>query len=95
MGKLDFASKINKEAFRSVLTCLWRPLGNVGFKEIQDHLWIFEFSDIADKEKVLRGWPWSFDRTLIVLTYFFGCTPPSHMAFTHSPFWIQVHDLYV
>lgn len=92
-GRLGFAKRINKESFRTVLTRLWRPLGMMSFREVLDQLWIFEFFDLADKEKMLRGRPWSFDRILLVLNDFTGNTPPSQIAFTHSSFWVQVHNM--
>lgn len=37
--------------------------------------------------------PWSFERQILVLNKFDGLIPPSKMDFTHSPCWIQVHDM--
>ena len=63
------------------------------FKEVQDNVWLFEFTDGDDKQRVLNGWSWSFDRQILVFNDFDGSTPPSQMKFTHSPFWVQVHDM--
>lgn len=93
VGRLGTEKKINKEAFRSLLTHLWRPVGRVIFKEIQDNLWVFEFSNSNDMRRVLEGRPWSFDRYILVLNNFVGSIPPSQMMFSHSPFWVQVHDM--
>jgi hypothetical protein len=41
----------------------------------------------------MEGRPWSFDRQILVLNEFDGSTPPSQLIFTHSPFWIQAHDM--
>jgi hypothetical protein len=38
-----------------------------GVKEIQENLWLFEFSDEGDKQKVMAGRPWSYDHTLLIL----------------------------
>jgi hypothetical protein len=54
---------------------------------------LFEFADVDDKKRVLDGRPWSFDRQILVLNDFDGSVPPAQMQFTHSPFWIQVHDM--
>ncbi|GLT69909.1 hypothetical protein SLA2020_420210 [Shorea laevis] len=93
VGKLGTEKRINREAFRSLLTRLWKPKGSVEFKEVQDHLWIFEFSDVLDKDKVLQGRPWQFDRYLLILHEFDGVTPPAQIVFSHSPFWIQLHGM--
>lgn len=41
----------------------------------------------------MEGGLWSFDRQILILNDFDGSIPPSKMAFTHSLFWIQVHDM--
>lgn len=93
VGKLWMDKKTNKEAFRSVLARIWRAEGRVSFKELQDNLWIFEFSDVETKLRVLEERPWSFDRQILVLHDFDGFTLPFQMEFTHSSWWIQVHDM--
>jgi hypothetical protein len=93
VGRLWSEKKTNKEAFKSVLSGIWRLRGRVFFKEIQDNLWLFEFTKADDKRRVLEGRPWSFDRQMIVINDFDGKITPSQMVFTHSPFWIQVHDM--
>jgi len=70
-----------------------RIKGNIFFKEIQDNLWLFEFSDEEDLRRVLKGHPWSYDHTLLVLNEFDGKTPPSQMDFSFTPIWIQIHDM--
>ncbi|GLT77767.1 hypothetical protein SLA2020_493250 [Shorea laevis] len=93
VGRVGTEKRINREAFRTLLSRLWNPRGAVVFKEVQNHLWIFEFSDPFDKEKVLKGRPWLFDKNLIVITEFDGFTPPTQIVFSHSPFWVQIHDM--
>ena len=93
VGKVWTEKTINKEAFRSVLTGIWRIVGGVKIKELQDSLWLFEFSDVVDKNRIMEGRPWSYDRKILVLNEFDGRTPPSQMDFSQSPMWVQVHDL--
>jgi hypothetical protein len=93
VGRLGIAKKIDKEAFKTLLTRIWQTMGRVFFKEIQDNLWLFEFTEDSDKRRVLEGQLWSYDRTLLILNEFNGKTPPSQMEFTHTPIWVQVHDM--
>ncbi|XP_059441137.1 uncharacterized protein LOC132173616 [Corylus avellana] len=93
VGKIGGERRVNKEAFRTVLSRIWRLSGSVTFKEIQDNIWLFEFEELYDKRRVLEGRPWSFDRQILVLHDFDGSTPPSQMDFSHSPFWIQIHEM--
>jgi hypothetical protein len=93
VGKVWAEKQVNKEAFQTVLSRLWRLVGHVTFKELLDNVWLFEFTDGEDKRRILEGRPWSFDRRVIVLEDFDGTTPPTQMKFQYSPFWIQVHDM--
>jgi hypothetical protein len=93
VGKLWSEKAVNKEAFKTVLSRIWRTVGRVVFKELQDNCWLFEFSGEADKCRVLEGRPWSYDRYALVLKEFDGKMAPSQMRFQHSPIWIQVHDM--
>jgi hypothetical protein len=93
IGKIWSEKAVNKEAFKSVLSSLWRTVGRVIFKEVEDNMWIFEFTDREDKKRVMAGRPWSFDRQIIVLNDFDGRVPTSQIDFSTSPFWIQVHDM--
>lgn len=85
--------KLNKEAFKAILVRIWRPAGQVVFKEIQENLWLFELSEDGDKQKVLVGRPWSNDRTLLILNEFDGRISPSQLDFSFSPIWVQIHDM--
>jgi hypothetical protein len=93
VGKLWADKVVNKEAFKSVLSGLWRTAEGVVFKEVQDNMWLFEFADEEDKARVMAGRPWSFDRHILVLNEFNGNIPPSQMDFSRSPFWIQAHEM--
>lgn len=37
--------------------------------------------------------PWSFDWQILVLNEFDGRIPVTQVEFTHSSFWVQVHDM--
>jgi len=93
VGRLGVPKKLNKEAFKTVLQRIWRPSGLLVVKEISAEMWLFEFSEERDKQKVLAGRPWSYDRTLLILNEFDGKISPSQMDFSSSPIWVQVHDM--
>ncbi|XP_062146783.1 uncharacterized protein LOC133854564 [Alnus glutinosa] len=93
VGSLGVPKKLNKEAFKAVLVRIWRLGRNLFLKEIQENLWLFEFSEEGDKVKVMDGRPWSYDRTILILNDFDGQTSPSKMDFSISPIWIQIHDM--
>jgi hypothetical protein len=93
VGKLGSRKRINNEAFKQVLSRIWRPRKGIIFKEVQDNLWIFEFEEDGDKRRVFEGRPWSYDRQILVINELDCNLPPSQMQFSLSPIWVQVHDM--
>ena len=67
--------------------------GFVVFKELETNLWLFKFEEEDDKNRVLTGRPWSYDRHMLVLNEFHGHCPPSQMVFLHSLVWVQVYGM--
>ena len=55
IGKIWAGKQVNKEGFINVFKRIWWIDGEVIFKEIQPNVWMFEFSQKADKLKVLEG----------------------------------------
>ncbi|KAG6713755.1 hypothetical protein I3842_05G169600 [Carya illinoinensis] len=74
---------INSEAFR----------GWVKFKELGDFKFLIEFQFLGDKEKVLGGRPWFFDRNLVSFLEFDEDVLLNDILFRFEPFWIQLHGL--
>jgi hypothetical protein len=93
VGRIRDERKVNKEAFKDVLTRIWCIVGTMTFIEVQDNVWLFKFTDVDDKKRVLERRPWSFDRYILILNDFDRSIPPAQVQFNHSPFWIQVHDM--
>jgi len=89
LGRLMSDRRIQKEAFKTLMSRLWKTVEAVAFKEIQDNLWLLEFSNREDKRRVLEGRPWLFDRSLLVLKEIDEDIPPSHMDFSKAFFWVQ------
>ena len=89
VGKLWSEKIASKEAFKSVLSRIWRMAGSVVFKELENNLCLFEFEEEDNKNRVLARRPWSYDRHMLVLNEFDGHCPPSQMVFLHSPVWFK------
>jgi hypothetical protein len=76
-----------------MMSRLWKTTGNVVFKELNDNLWFVEFLNENDKRRVKDGQPRLFDRSVLVLKEVDENIHQTQMDFTHSLFWLQVHDM--
>ncbi|CAK9171001.1 unnamed protein product [Ilex paraguariensis] len=76
-GKLCIFGKVlsdklyNKVAFKSMMKKVWNNI-KVEFIEVGDNLFLIQFSNMLDKNRVLEGMPWSFDNHLVLLKDFDG-----------------------
>jgi hypothetical protein len=92
LGKLMLERRIQNEAFKSLMTTLWKTLADLAFKELYDNLWLLEFSNKADKRCIMEDRPWLFDRSILVLLKELDVNiPHMQMDFSKDLFWVQVH----
>ncbi|CAI9762887.1 unnamed protein product [Fraxinus pennsylvanica] len=64
--KLLSTKHFNKEAFKNSMTRLWRPNKTLRIQDISPNLFLAEFDDNRDKERVQREGPWIFDKHLVL-----------------------------
>ncbi|KAF5451527.1 hypothetical protein F2P56_026630 [Juglans regia] len=83
---------VNSEGFRITMSQIWRLDGWVTFKELGDQCFLIEFQKIEDKEKVLSGRPWFFDRHLLTMMEVDEKESIDGLKFCFEPFWIQLHN---
>ena len=72
---------------------LWKPNKGVQISEVDDELFLVEFSDGKDKKKVLDMCPWSYEKQLVLLQEFDGELSPKEIELKWAPFWIQILNL--
>ncbi|XP_042969037.1 uncharacterized protein LOC122301714 [Carya illinoinensis] len=93
VGRILSEKGVNNEAFRNTMTQVWRLEGWVRFKDLNDQCFLIEFQKMQDKEKVLSGRPWCFDRNLLTLQEVDAKTSINATQFRYEPFWVQCHNL--
>ncbi|KAH9782148.1 hypothetical protein KPL71_008766 [Citrus sinensis] len=80
VGKVMLAKGVNKEGLKAAL-------------HVGNNIFMFKFAEEADKKRVLKGGPWHFDRALIVLAEPRGIGEVAKQSFTHTSFWVQIHNV--
>jgi hypothetical protein len=61
IGKLMVNHLVSKETIKNALILGWKLFGNASFKVLGENLFLIDFSDKRDKERVLSGRPWDFE----------------------------------
>ncbi|KAK1550231.1 hypothetical protein Q3G72_015866 [Acer saccharum] len=66
VGKVLKKKLINREVFMSVMNKIWRVNGGVQIELVEGNIFVFYFSNLEDRQRILKGGPWSFDRATII-----------------------------
>ncbi|XP_037493253.1 uncharacterized protein LOC119370055 [Jatropha curcas] len=78
---------------RNTLADIWHPLGGIDISEIGGKRYLFRFFNGIDRQRVSEGSPWLFNNHLLVWKEINKGDNPLLVPLTHSPIWVQVHDL--
>ena len=67
VGSLFTPRSFNAQALRNIMKSAWRTKRGFMFRELAGNKFTFQFADGTDKEKVMRGGPWCFDKSILIL----------------------------
>ncbi|XP_050222203.1 uncharacterized protein LOC126672298 [Mercurialis annua] len=88
-GKL-VTKVINVEAMRRTFNSIWKLNKGFGIKQWPNNVFVFQFYNMRDKERVIKGSPWTFDNSLLVLKDVDMEESPDNIVFDKVPFWIRI-----
>lgn len=93
VGKVWIDRLINPSAFITTMKGIWRVQAGLDISNIGRNLFQFQFYHWKDKERVLAGQPWHFDRNAIILSNLDHVTKPSELVFFQMPIWARFYDV--
>ncbi|OMO61814.1 hypothetical protein COLO4_33327 [Corchorus olitorius] len=83
----------NVEGLRSVFHQAWKLESNLQVREVGDRLYLFQFADALEKDKVLVSQPRIYHKALFVLRDYDGEQQPESISFDSCPIWFRVFGL--
>ncbi|XVE95711.1 hypothetical protein REPUB_Repub02eG0122900 [Reevesia pubescens] len=93
VGKLMTKKMVNVEALKIVLSKVWKVSRSLDTKEEGDKMFLFYFGNKKEKDRVLLTQPWSFNKSLLVLSKMDGFSTPDAINMDWCSFWVQIHGL--
>lgn len=93
VGKLIVNHLVSKEIIRNTLVRWWKPADNFFFKVLGENLFLIEFANKHDKERVLGGRPWVYEGSLFLIEDFDGLAQPLDFTFHKASFWVRMINL--
>lgn len=92
VGTLLTTRPFNSYALQATMKGASKLKGSFVFTELRKNLFLFQFGSEADRDKVIKGGPWAFDKSLLALMEP-SSVQPSQIVFDEVPFWIRIYDL--
>jgi hypothetical protein len=94
LGKLMADRMVSRETIQLSMLQWWKlEDSSITFKVLGKNLFLIEFIDPKDKERVLEGRPWVFEGGLFLVEDFDGTKAPSQFTFNKAAFWVRMIDL--
>lgn len=93
VGKIWTKRSINANAFMATIKNVWQPSHGLDISNIGENTFVFKIYHWRDKNRVVEGQPWHFDKHAIILGDIEGNTKPSDMELFSLPMWVRVYNL--
>lgn len=93
IGKLWSERSLNPTAFMTTIKNVWVTQYDVYINMIGRNLYQFQFYHWRDKEKVLAGQPWHFDKVALLLAETDAARTPSELQIFSLPIWVRIYDI--
>ncbi|KAI7995018.1 hypothetical protein LOK49_LG11G00196 [Camellia lanceoleosa] len=93
VGKILAPKLLNKPAVANILLAAWKSRADVVVTPWKENIFLFQFTDLEDRSRVLQEAPWSVMGHLLVLMPLPLGKAIDELDFRWSPYWVQVHGL--
>ncbi|KAK9123219.1 hypothetical protein Sjap_012821 [Stephania japonica] len=94
VGKIYGIRSVNRDGFMSTIRRFWNATNGFDVEQVaRDYTYVFYFRYDYDRERVLKGGPWSFDNQHLVLIKPEGVGELEAFDFNCSSFWVQIHKV--
>lgn len=93
VGKIWSNRSINPNAFITTMKGIWVTRYGLDINHVGKNTFQFQFFHWKDKEKILAGQPWHFDKFSILFGELENITNLSDIQLFHIPMWVRYYDV--
>ncbi|KAL8473856.1 hypothetical protein ACS0TY_030640 [Phlomoides rotata] len=93
IGRLEMKKTIGAREFGVAMKRIWKVADDLTISNMGEGLFIFEFGDELECNRVLIKQPWNFSDSLIILAKIEGFEKPNDISLNVVPFWIYIYGL--
>lgn len=92
-ARMITGKSINKPGLKNMIASLWQNKVGVQIEDYSDGIIILTFETQAGKNRMLKGQPWQFAGSYLILTEARASEQISAELFSQITFWVQVHGV--
>ena len=92
-ARLLSGKTINKIGLKNLFESIWQGKAGVKVEDYTDGIIILNFDSEAVKNRTIRGQPWAFGGSYLILVEVDAMTQVNTESFHKIPFWVQVHGI--
>ncbi|KAK4438706.1 hypothetical protein Salat_0205100 [Sesamum alatum] len=93
VGRLLMSKNVRFDLFKDLMVAIFNPVKGMDIKAIENNRYLFRFNHIVDKNRALKGCPWSFEKNALILNEVDNTSNPLGVNLDWCAFYVQVHDL--
>lgn len=91
--KFAIKKSIGSKDLEAALNAIWRPSAPVKIHAVGEGIFVAEFQNTVDCNKILAKQPWQLSSSLMVFKRINGEEKISEIQLNEVPFWVQIHGL--
>ncbi|XP_028767323.1 uncharacterized protein LOC114725034 [Neltuma alba] len=93
IGKIIVDKGINKKEVLSTIRKGWNLNETVDVVDLGEEAFVFTFTEMKDKCRLLKGRPWTIDGSLMSIQEWSEFKVLNEVSFDRTPVWVQFHNV--
>ncbi|KAL0337596.1 UNVERIFIED_CONTAM: hypothetical protein Scaly_2034700 [Sesamum calycinum] len=93
VGRLLTPRPFHADALKSTLMLAFNPVRGMDLKPLEGNRFLLKFNHMVDRNRVVDGCPWSFEKNLLVLSPIAANENPQEVNLDWAEFHTHVHGL--
>ncbi|KAK4381552.1 putative mitochondrial protein [Sesamum angolense] len=93
VGRLLTPRPFHADALKSTLLLAFNPVRGMDLKPLEGNRFLLKFNHMVDRNRVVDGCPWSFEKNLLVLSSIAANENPQEVNLDWADFHTHVHGL--
>ncbi|KAM7510937.1 hypothetical protein LguiB_009812 [Lonicera macranthoides] len=93
LGRILTDKSINFPVMQQLFASVWRPVKGVRIKDLGPNLFLFQFYNEKERDRIFNKGPWSFEQNLLIIEKVEEGFNFRDVQLFSMDIWVQIHDI--